>query len=143
MKIFSVIFILCFFISDKVDGQEQKFNQCPDFKYVRTENIHPPIFATGEDSLKRYLEGHLDPLGLSSANGEIILELLIDSTGKACITYYINKTKSKINNEHLLNIINQMPMWSPASQYGKIINNVIGILLVLKRGKIVWFMSTD
>ncbi len=132
------IFILAakfLLISSISKGQNlfpEKFNDC-----------HLSTFCLDCGETKGFYNGDLfpfftekfEPEKIKGVSGTILVQILIDSTGKQCVISLGNKASGKISKLDLRNTINSMTGWIPAVSGGKPTNVSITLRFDFDNGK--------
>lgn len=83
-------------------------------------------------NIKKYFKRRIDKTQFKKVRGCIMMDVFVDSTGKACCKGFSNNTN--VSADYLLSlrldtIINNMPIWKPSMFNGKPINATVLINL--------------
>jgi hypothetical protein len=105
------------------------------FSFAKGQNLFPEKFSdcglsdfcldcgdtkgVYDGDLNRYFAKKFQEKNLQEIKGTILVQILIDTTGKQCVISIGNKTQGKITNLDLRNTINAMTGWKPAIIDGK------------------------
>ena len=125
------IFILTF-ISHLSFGQNlytQKFNNC------KLSNFCLGCGETKAEIPQTFKKEFIKILGiknLNKINGEIELQILIDSFGNPCLLSANNQTNIKSNKLNLQKAVNNSPVWKPAINEKIITQSSVTLLLIFK-----------
>jgi hypothetical protein len=105
-----------------------------DRLYTKTDT--PPTFP---GIISNYIDSVLR--GKEFPNkGRVIIEVIIDSTGASHYNYSYDHTDQRdgsVPNLKLKQLIDNMPVWTPAHQNGYIVNFILILLLDFSDGKLI------
>lgn len=90
--------------------------------------------STFNGSLTEYFEKEL-PGKFKNYNGSIQLQILIDTTGKACCMNIDNNT-STVSSKEFKDVVNKMIGWTPANQNNRPVNFSAILQLIFKDSKL-------
>jgi hypothetical protein len=111
----SIAILLIFSTLTHVSGQT--FSDC---------KVNGPLFvsvqqpATFNGSLQEYFSKEMKEIS-QNFNGPVQLQLLIDTSGKACCMKMTNNS-SNVSPATIKDIVNKMPGWTPAKDNGYLVN---------------------
>jgi hypothetical protein len=136
LKKLSITTLLLLFVATIAIGQTKTYvtknrtyyHRNP-FEKTFTKVQKIPTFGTDSSALKNYLTGKLKNQ-ISQTQGEIMVGLLIDSTGKPLCEWIENRSNFKVENERLNLIVDEMPNWNA----GVLANRKVNCALTLTLG---------
>ncbi len=99
--------------------------------FVKVES--PPKFS---GNLSNYIDSMLKNTELAN-KGRVIIEVIIDSSGKSYYRKLYDHTDGDVSNLNLKELINGMPNWTPAFQHGHPVDFIFIILLDFSDGKLI------
>jgi|GEM_PF-2416425 len=124
------ILLLIFFLTyTSIFGQS--FSDC---------NIQGPVFIKIEEaskfsgSLQVYFENEFKDM-YQATNGTILLQILIDTSGRVCCGSIENKT-SNISSIKIKDVVNKMTGWLPAKTNNHLVNFAVTLLITFKDSKL-------
>jgi ligand-binding sensor domain-containing protein len=85
-------------------------------------------------SFKQQLINFLDSNNLNKINGQIEIQILIDSFGKPCLLSANNQTNIKSGKLNLQKAINNTSVWKPAISQNVVAQSSVSLLLVFENG---------
>lgn len=87
-------------------------------------------------NLSNYIDSMLKNTELPN-KGRVIIEVIIDSSGKSNYRKLYDHTDGDVSNLNLKELINRMPDWTPAFQNGHPVDFIFIILLDFSSGKLI------
>ncbi len=107
--------------------------QLEDFKSKVDE---APEFMGGLPELNKYFTTNCTSNSqISTLNGKVFVQVLIDNSGKPCCRQIANKTGEDISILKLKELINEMPVWKAAIDEGIKVNYSAFLILSFSDGK--------
>jgi hypothetical protein len=131
--ILTTIVIFTFHFSYGQNLYPEKFESCKLSRFCL--DCGEPKAELPENGLQ-FLINNLNPKALKKINGEITLQILVDTLGNSCLMSAENKTNISVKKLDIENAVNSMPNWKPARKKGKLSNSSISIELIFKDGKV-------
>ncbi|MBP6661012.1 MAG: hypothetical protein KA174_10025 [Chitinophagales bacterium] len=135
----SILFFFSFvLLATKLYGQTPvNFDECKtDEFYVSVEQ--QPLWADTSKTIKEYFFQYFEVNhSLESANGKIVLNILIYSSGQPCCRAFTDMNKTGLNPQIFKDAVNKMPLWIPAKQKNREVPFMYMVLLQLKDGMVL------
>ncbi len=94
----------------------EKFNDCGLAQFCLDCGDTKGVY---DGDLNSFFAEKFQSKSLKNIEGTVLVQVLIDTTGKQCVISMANKAKGKISKLDLRNIINSMTGWKPAISNGK------------------------
>lgn len=96
-------------------------------------NIGNPTVKAKHAELENYLKTRLQPVNAAQqSNGALVLTIQVDENGAPCLRSYNVQGQFNIEPNHIKNIVNEMPAWTPAQDNGQNIASLVTVEVRLK-----------
>lgn len=128
-----IILFTALIISILSSGQKIIFDAC-NFEKVYTRCETKPSFGKDNADLQHYFENALGD-DLKKVSGDMVIKLIVDSTGKLCCRSVINNSNYVIDKPKFAEILHSQE-WNPGSQNGVKVNCAELVILNFKKGKL-------
>ena len=114
------------------------FNECQyDMFFIQVEE--QPQWGLSDTTIVDYFNYYFEneKINLQSANGKMLIGIIIYENGRPCIHSFMNMTSVKIQTDGLKKLIYEMPNWLPGKQNGQPVIVLKNLLLEFKEGKLL------
>lgn len=122
MKIYLVLILSLYAVFARSQGLfEEKYDECSIIKPCRFcgDTLPQPPYNFNRLIIDRI---HNTPWGYNLRTGKLLFEILIDSTGQACVVSIDDQVYCADMKKDILIAINEMHNWKPAILFGHPIN---------------------
>jgi hypothetical protein len=119
-------------------SQAQDTTKCDGERvFVKAEQM--PVFKKSIDSLKIFFATGLSTVGFENANGTLLLEIIVCSSGKATLSTFSNKTDIPANESAIKELVGTMSTWKPGFQNGRLVDCWVQLEFILEHGRVAGF----
>jgi hypothetical protein len=119
----NIIFVLSLMLTNQAFSQqifEEKQYNC-NYEGMSLENSKMVVSYQSQDSMYYDLIKNVDKKFLDKVQGEIMIQMLVDSEGKPCCVSVQNETNVSSNKLKIVENVNTMMGWQkPTSGYNKV-----------------------